>query len=171
MYRINNRSEAIKRVQQYLSLVDERDVFVAPTGVFDDNTRLAVVDFQRINNLSPTGEVDRLTFEALFSQYRLAVEKNKLNNSVGSFLSFPVLPGEMSGGMNHINRSMARLLDYYGITHRLRESSFYSDESAKAVKALRRIYLLPDLELIDEVFYGRMVSDHNAVGRFKNNFI
>ncbi len=171
MYRINDRSEAIKRVQQYLASVQERAFFVAPTGIFDDNTRLAVIDFQNTKNLSPTGEVDRFTFDALFLEYSLAVKKTKLLNSVGSFLCFPILPGEMGGGINHINRSMARLLNYYGITHRLRESSFYSDESARAVKVLRQIYLLPDLELIDEIFYERMVSDNDAIGRFNNNLM
>lgn len=38
---------------------------VAITGIFDEQTRLAVIEFQKTVNLEPTGVVDSATFEAL----------------------------------------------------------------------------------------------------------
>lgn len=166
MYRINDRPAAIRRVQDYLIIASSPDIFVAPTGVFDENTKLSVIEFQKKYGIAPTGVVDMVTFDLLFREYSLINMKNSLNQTVGSFIEFPLLPGEMSDEIIHINQSMARLLDYYGITHRLRAGSFYSAETSAAVKALRKIYLLEDLDYIDEVFYLRMVNDHNSISNF-----
>ena len=68
----------------------------------------------------------------------------------------------MSEGIFHINTTLAALLDYYGITHRLRASSFYSEETALAVSALRKIYMLDEGDHIDELLYFRMINDYNS---------
>ena len=62
---------------------------------------------------------------------------------------------------------MRNILNYYGITNRLNESNFYSEESALAVKTLRQIYLLEDRRNIDEELYLRMTKDHDSIGKFK----
>lgn len=166
MYRIYDKPEAIKRVQIYLGLVGNPDIFVAPTGVYDDNTKKSVRDFQRDKNIYDTGEVDKLTFDLLFHEYSILLEKNALKNAIDSFITFPLLPGQSADGMIHINKAMANLLDYYGYTHRLRESNFYSSETADAVKLLRQIYMLENKEFIDEIFYLRMTKDHNSINKF-----
>jgi hypothetical protein len=72
--------------------------------------------------------------------------------------------------MIHVNRTLTRLLDHYGYTHNLRESNFYSQNTADAVKILRRIYLLEDKNLIDEELYGRMINDHDSIFESQNIF-
>lgn len=166
MYRINDKQEAIKRVQEYLRVAGNDDIFVAPTGIFDDNTRNSVIYFQADNNLAVTGEVDRITFDYLFGEYSRKNEKQQLNNRLESFIRFPLLPGQSADGMLHINIMMGRLLDYYRQTHRLRDSNFYSPETSEAVRALRRIYMLPVIDLIDEVLYLRMTRDHDSINNF-----
>ena len=47
MYRIYDKPEAIKNVQQYLSVVGNPNIFVAKTGIYDENTRLSVINFQK----------------------------------------------------------------------------------------------------------------------------
>ncbi len=170
MYRINDRSEAIRTVQRYLRVVGNSEIFVAPTGVYDENTRLSIIDFQSRNQLEQTGVVDRETFELLYSQYVYISSRNALNDKLDSFIRFPLLPGDMNDAMIHINRTLRRLLDYYGFTHRLRDSNFYSAETGNAVDILRKIYLLKAGNFIDEEFYLRMLKDHDSVGLFNNNF-
>ena len=165
MYRINDRMSAITEVQNYLRLIGNPEIFVAPTGVYDDNTLLSVKDFQAKNRLAETGKVDKETFDLMFSQFYIQNERDNVKRTLFSFITFPLLPGLMSDGMIHINKMMSDLLDYYGYTHYLRPNSFYSRQTAAAVKALRKIYVLEDLELIDESFYLRMVRDHNSIGR------
>lgn len=170
MYRIYDKQEAIRRVQTYLILAGDDSIFIAPTGVYDDNTRASVAGFQSANSLMPTGDVDRATFELLYEKYLLISEKRKITESADSFISFPLSEGYMDEEMIHINRILARLLEYYGLPHRLRSSRFYSKETGLAVRSIREIYRLPGGDEIDEIMYSRMVRDHDSIGRFNNNF-
>ena len=68
--------------------------------------------------------------------------------------------------MIHINKMLAELLDYYGYTHNLRESSFYSVESEKAIKILSEILGIEYNGAIDEILYMRIIKDHDSIARF-----
>ena len=166
MYRIYDIPSAIRVVQIYLSLVGNPDIFVAPSGVYDENTRLSVLDFQRSEGLLESGAVDYPTFVRLYELYALSIENEALVRKTDSFITFPLLPGGHSSGLIHINGMIARLLDYYGYTHNLRQSGFYSSETELGVKALREIYGLEDKEYIDEILYMRMVRDHDSMEKF-----
>lgn len=169
MYRINDRASAIESVQRYLRLVGSPNIFVAPTGVFDENTRLSVIDFQEKNELEGSGVVDRITFDLLFSAFELINETNRIKEGYDSFIVFPLRPGQLAEPMIHINRMLARLLNHYRKTHNVRESNFYSKSTSEAVRLIRAIYLLKDTDLIDEELYGRMVADHNSINYAGNN--
>ena len=169
MYRVYDKPEAIRSVQRYLRVVADPNIQVIPTGVYDENTRLSVLNFQSENQLNATGEVDYNTFEKLYSQYVLLTEKAKIDDMTDSFIGFPLLPGDMDDSLMHINRSMKRILDYYGFTNRLTDSNFYSLETAMAVDILRSVYLLDKYQMIDEIFYKRMIDDHNSIRLYNNN--
>lgn len=170
MYRINDKPAAIRAVQEYLRTVGDENIFIFPSGIYDDNTKEAVRKFQSNRNLEPTGEVDRITFDLIFSEHILLTERDNLRRITDSFITFPLYPGRAQRGMTHINRILANLLDYYGFTHRLRGGDFYSLETEEAVRILREIYLLENANLIDEDFYIRITKDHDSIGLFNNNF-
>ena len=167
MYRIYDKTEAIRSLQRYLTVAGNPDIFIMPSGVYDENTKLSVLDFQAKNNLTSTGIVDYETFTAIYKSYLKLTEAEILNKRFDSFIQFPIYPGKISDGMSHINRMMRNILNYYGITNRLNESNFYSEESTLAVKTLRQIYLLEDRRNIDEELYLRMTKDHESIGKFK----
>ena len=170
MYRVYDKQEAIRRVQLYLAAVDDGRLYVAPTGIFDESTALSVTAFQNMRGLEPTGVVNRETFDLLYLEYVDAGNKDRLYATLGSFISFPLLPGQGSDSMMNINRMLATLMNYYGFSHNLRDSNFYSDQTSDAVRTMRKIYLLPDINLIDEDFYIAMLRDHNYIGRLNGNF-
>lgn len=171
MYRINDRPAAIERVQRYLRVAGNPDIFVAPTGVFDENTRLSVIDFQEKNSLEGSGVVDRTTFDLLFAAFTLLTERDRIREGLDSFIEFPLKPGQYAEPMIHINRTLARLLNHYGQPHTLRESNFYSKSTSEAVRLMRGIYLLEGEDLIDEHLYLRMITDHDSIAVSGNIFI
>ena len=168
MYRIYDKGEAIRSVQTYLRLVGNPDIFVAPSGIFDENTRLSVIDFQREYGLTPSGIVDYETFVLLYDEYDAVTKRSEVRDMTDSFISFPILPRERRDAMLHINRSLGRIMDYYGFTHRLRDSNFYSSETSEAIMILRRVYIMGDVDLIDEEFYRRMIIDHDSIAAAQN---
>ena len=163
MYRINDKSAAIRNIQKFLARISS-DRAVVPNGVYDENTRLAIVDFQSRMGIAPSGTVDRRTLDMIYSEYISKINNDTLAKGVGSFISFPLREGEMNEAVIHLNKTLSDLLDHYGITHRLRSSSFYSTETAEAVKIMRKIYLLPEDTLVDEELYIRMIADHSSLG-------
>lgn len=167
MYRIYEKTEAIKRVQAYLKEVSKIEEFVVPSGVYDEVTRESVIYFQAENNLEVTGEVNKTTFDLLYKLYREQIYHREIRKTNHFNLIFPIKKGDFSAEVNYLNYIMSELLDYYRSSHSLRRSNFFSDESIRAVVMLRKIYMLPNAEYIDEALYVRMIDDYNRI----NNLI
>ena len=170
MYRIYDTSAAIREVQKYLSLVGDPAIFVAPSGAYDQNTRESVRELQRREGLAVTGEVDRETFELLYHRYALIKQKNLIRESLHSSVDLPIRPGASSAEMLQMNNMLARLLNYYNIPHNLRRSGYYSSETSKAVRELKKIYKLDIIDEIDAIFYGRMSNDVSSIDMLDYNF-
>lgn len=170
MYRIYDTPAAIRRVQDYLREAGNNEIFVAPTGVYDENTRLSVIDFQNKNGFEATGVVNRITFDKLFSDYQFLRAVRQISEGLDSFIKFPILPGTHNDAMMHINRTLARLLDYYGYSHNIRDSNFYSKATEDGLEIMEDIYLLDRHNYIDEELYYRMIKDHDSIGNFNANF-
>ena len=168
MYRVQDKSSAIKEVQRYLRGLEYSEIFVAPSGIYDENTRMAVIDFQASHGLDETGVVDILTFGFLYSEYVREREKDKIRSELSGFIRFPITPASYRRELIHINRTLAAMLEHYGMTHSLRSSNFYSEETGRAVVSMRGIYRIGDENIIDEEFYHRLVKDSKSAGLFSD---
>ena len=159
MYRVNDRTSAIKNVQGYLSALFVGEMNIAPNGVYDDKTRLAVLEFQRRNGLVPNGIVDLLTFELLYSSYR----EKQIKDKVGKTPDLPIYPGDYRDEMREINKMLSVLLDYYRIDHSVIENGYYSKETSDAVNKIRKIYLMQGVDIVDDMLYLRMILEYRSI--------
>ena len=167
MYRVYDKRALTEQIQRFLIGVEGNADAVAPTGMFDERTKKSVSNFQRKNQLEITGIVDEVTFELLYEQYLSEKLNKSIREKTSAFIIFPILPGSRSDGLIQIHRAMASLLDYYGQTHRIRESNYYNEETKKAINLLRKIYLLEEAEIIDEELYFRIMNDLNSINKPK----
>ena len=165
MYKIYDKPEAIKRIQEYLNVVGNKDIFVIPSGIYDENTRLSVIDFQNRKQINATGIVDYITFDILHSEYANTKNKNTVIKVTDGFIKFPLRAGDFREEMMHLNRTMKDVLLYYGHTSSLGDSNFYSLGTSQAVMLLREIYSLDLIDEIDEEFYYRLIKDHNSISK------
>jgi peptidoglycan hydrolase-like protein with peptidoglycan-binding domain len=64
-----------------LFLSDEYDEIIAPTvsGSLDGSTARSIASFQKLNNITETGELDKKTWKHLTKQYTLSANRRKLN--------------------------------------------------------------------------------------------
>lgn len=84
--------DAIRNLQTYLrarALVDSTFPLVSIDGIFDTQTKNALIEFQIRNNLAPTGVADRTTWELLYSQYLDILEQASLPAAIIPFPSYP----------------------------------------------------------------------------------
>ena len=168
MYRVYDTEAAIRCVQKYLSVVMYPKLKLTYTGVYDDYMRRAIIDFQMDNNIPPTGIVDYKTFDAIFEQYRIKEKINKVTSGRGLAISFPLYPGCQTTTMVQINKMISLMLEYYGHSYCIRWNGIYSEQTSKAVEVLRKIYLLPADDSIDELFYMRLLYDYDSVYTSEN---
>ena len=167
MTRVYDKKSITEQIQRYLSYIDTGIAPPAPTGVYDEKTKNAVMNFQRKNNIEATGSVDELTMLLLYNRYLEEKINEKARKSAFPFINFPITAGARSDGLIQIHRMIAFLLDYYGHTHRIRESNFYNEETEKAVDILRKIYFLDEINIIDEKLYFRILNDYSSINKLK----
>ena len=166
MYRINDRVTPIREIQSYLRGIGYSSYPINTNGVYDDNTRAAVTDFQERSEISATGEVDLYTFERLRDEFKAKGIARRVTNELAPTTVFPLLRGTVDDVMTHINSMMSSLLDYYGMTHSIRVGRSFSKETAEGAAILRSIYSLSEGEEIDEELYFRMRRDRESIASF-----
>ena len=92
MSRIFTEKDAIFMLQTYLRAqrsINENAPLIAVDGIFDTETRNALIDFQLRNGLSPTGKADRVTWDLLYSQYLDTLASSALPDPIIPFPSYP----------------------------------------------------------------------------------
>lgn len=92
MSRQFTEKEAIRNLQTYLraqGLADNTFPLVPIDGIFDTQTRNALIEFQIRNNLAPTGVADRTTWDYLYTQYLEILDKTSLPAAIIPFPSYP----------------------------------------------------------------------------------
>ena len=166
MYKISDKPAAIREVQRYLRHIGYDSYPVIVSGVYDDNTKLAVEDFQGSNGIAISGVIDALTFSRLYDKYKSYVKAKKLRDKYKSLIEFPLTRGTVSDEMLHVNRMISELLKKYGIANVFRVNRTFSNETQAGVKELRRIYDLNDNEVIDEELYIRIFNDYDSAFKF-----
>ena len=77
-----NRPLYVRELQDYLAKISTRYPSIphlATDGIFGPETTASVRAFQELNQLSPTGRVDRITWETIVAVYTRIVRKRRLS--------------------------------------------------------------------------------------------
>ncbi len=75
----NNEREAVRNLQRYLKQLSyTEDTILSPPvdGIFDDSTANALIAFQRLHSLPENGVADKATWDKLYAEYLLSLERN-----------------------------------------------------------------------------------------------
>lgn len=88
---LGDGASSVRDLQRWLRALSKEngaipEVFI--DGIYGSETREAVRVFQRENGISPTGEVDFLTFDAIFEAYSLTVRDEETLGYAPDFESF-----------------------------------------------------------------------------------
>ncbi len=141
MYSLDDKSSAIREVQQFLFVIGQRlDIpHLSIDGYYDEETFKAVRAFQRINKLEPNGAVDRETFDMIYKEYLKT--QSELNKESVKFdvTEFPLELGDNGNGVSYLNALIRELSVFYkNLPTPL--GTFYSAITESAVKMLQSYF-------------------------------
>ena len=168
MYYIEDKPAAIKEIQAYLRGIGYDALPVIISGIFDDNTTIAVRDFQDKNSLPVTGKVDYETFVILYDNYKFKTEERRIREKHDSFISFPVSVGMSGNEIEYVNDMIIEILDYYGHYHNVRRGRFFTAATEDGVIILQNIFNISPTGKIDEHTYNRMLDERDSIFNFKS---
>lgn len=154
MYRIEDKVSAIEELQRLLDLT--------PTGLFDKNTREAVLRTQAKNSLEQTGIVDYLTFTFIVEEYRS--EKNNQWNSDYLFdPRFPYIKGDMGDNVLRINEALETVLRDYSYEGTMPRGKYLGEDTIDGVRFLQKIFNMRESDMIDEALLSRVMKERESI--------
>ena len=156
MYKTYDKQEAVRNLQVYLS--DISDNFIAPSGVYDERTRDAVIIFQEKYSIEPNGIVNKETYDIIYSEY----QAKKIRDNAKNKTNVPIEIGSYGEEIYKVNEMMITVMDNIGAHHTLRPSAHYSEQSDIVQKELKNIFNL-DNDLFDEFFYDSLKKEYEFI--------
>lgn len=143
MYRMEQREQAIASIQRYLLIISQVDSSIphlSVDGIYGEETRLSVIEFQKGRALTPSGVVDKVTFDLLFYEAEEIANNKSRKNIVLYEESFPLKLGDSGHDITNLNNMLRALsLDYLNIIE-LPYGSFFSKDTENAVKTMQVIF-------------------------------
>ena len=167
-----NQSEAITNIQRYLRRLSYEGLEgrrVPIDGIYDTDTREAVLRFQSNMGIEPTGIVDKRTWDTLFDEYLRVTEDER--QARGLYL-FPQRPEDYEVSLGEewllvrvIQLLLMELRATYGFLEDVVESGVYDEETERAIKAFQRANLLEETGRVDEGTWNRIVREYSNLER------
>ena len=133
--------DAITKLQTYLraqSLIDKSFPYVPIDGIFDTQTKLALMEFQKRNNLAQTGVADRTTWELLYTQYLEILESTSLPQAIIPFPSYPQNYAIRRGEKSFLVAVLQHMLNEIGIVYNVFDALEINGEYDEATEKIIR---------------------------------
>ena len=160
-----NEETAIKNLQRYLRQLSYFDEDLEPiviNGVWNDETRNALLTFQRLNSLSPTGVADEQTWNLLFSQYTNSLNENSEPSRVPFF---PYKAQNQSIGIGDkgfivsvIQYMLSELTILYDGLENVEITGLFDERTQSAIGEFQKRNLFPQTGRVDKKTWDRLVK-------------
>ena len=150
MYELTNRAAALRNVQNMLGLNE--------SGIYDTKTKNRVLLHQKDNSLQESGVIDYLTFLSIVREYNNSKLKYKVSQKTPFRDGFPYKKGDFGDEINILNSMIRKAINEYRLNSTLPRGPYYSDATIEAVRELRGIFMLSQVDFIDEEFYDRLFN-------------
>jgi peptidoglycan hydrolase-like protein with peptidoglycan-binding domain len=161
--------DAIINTQKYLRQLSYHDEDIPPVpidGIWDSETERALVAFQRKNGLSPTGRVDRATWELLKARYDESVAQNSPPAKLDIFPRIPkdysVSEGDVGFVVTAIQYILGELEQLYTFKN-IDPGGVYDAATAELVRLFQQTNGILPTGRVDRETWDAMAVQHNLL--------
>jgi peptidoglycan hydrolase-like protein with peptidoglycan-binding domain len=162
MYRIEDKKAAILEVQRFLLIIAEREDFIPQLpqdGVYSNETRAAVKDYQGRRGIKETGVVDKETFDLLYFESEEILAEKDIKKSVLNHESFPLKLGDSGADVSNLNTILRELAVYYKNISPLPVGGFFSRNTTDAVKVMQYHLRVREDGIVTATFYDMLRTE------------
>ena len=164
--------EEVRNLQRYLrtlSYVYPEIPSLPIDGIFDMATRDALIAFQKSVGLLSTGIADFETWKLLYSAYLDVLFDSAEPTPLPIFPLFPIDYAIRRGESGFLVAALQFLIDdistAYGIPTGLSITGAYDEATERSVKALQRLFLLPETGEVNKRLWNYIVGAYIAEDR------
>ncbi len=164
---------ARQNLQRYLRQLAyfEPEIPVVPIdGIIGSDTTAAIREFQRLNGLGITGIADRETWDRIYGEYLLSLEKALLPMS---FSPFPVTPMDYSAQVGDsgflveaIQHILAEISLIYSFLPEVEQSGIFDAATENAVKVIQRGSSLDETGKVDRKTWNALIRQYERRGLY-----
>ncbi len=162
----DNRAN-VYEIQTYLRAIQMArgdKTLINPDGVFGKETEEAVKNFQRENNIIPTGRVNEETWNKLYAKYLLILKAAAPAAAVRIFpqeaVEFKI--GDTSDEIYVLQVVLRRLDEELNRPENVTVSGTFDRETEIAVKNLQRLFDVPRTGIVDKALWNKFVEFNNV---------
>lgn len=170
MFKLHDEHAAISRIQTYLHFIRDRTYHslppLTPDGIYGDETRLAVSEFQEIVGLAKSGVVDRETNDALYLAYKQGIEVDVLSGFGND--DFPIRIGSVGVHVEILNSNLKILRGLYTDLPRADRGDYYGISTERTVIALEKIFGYEPSGTVNAALYNRIAREAGDVELIEN---
>lgn len=153
---VRNLQHFLRKISYYYNSVPA----VIPDGIFGQQTRSAVMNFQRAFALPVTGVVNHETWQKIVEIYNNVVytlQRPRLANIFPS-ADHKVNPGEQHDVMHVIQGLMIALGSIFRNIPKVQPTGVNDEQTTQNVKRLQKIFGLEQTGIVDRAFWDKISS-------------
>lgn len=180
---VGNRGNDVKALQYFIDYLSAYEESIPPIdidGIFGEETRNAVIAFQRAYGLSPTGIVEERTWNTLYNAYLGIISSLPVEYFSGNIVPYGGVPLSLGANVSAV-LVLQEYLNYIANTYteipRFEVTGFFGTKTREAVIAFQRLFgLVPDgtvgavtwnriTEVYSDLYYGTMLNEGQYPGK------
>ncbi len=160
---IPQNNQPIFSAQTFLRKISQNDSripSVIPDGIYNEQTKRAVEEFQKTKNMLPTGILDNETWNELVKEFERLSEEIRLLNPFGiNYLSYiDIKPGENSKVL-YVIQAMIKVISLsFDNIEPVEINGENSDKLVSEIKKLQKLSDMPQTGIIDVPTYNMIVN-------------
>ena len=169
MYNINDKSSAIRESKKQLFAISEKLYPQIPRttidGFYDEETRTAVKEFQKIKGFTESGNIDFNTFNEIYNDYKIVLDAFYGRDYIIEESRFPLGIGDMSEDVRTLHIIINELANTYPEIQNVGTGNYYSKRTGEAIKYLRNLFIMEESDILDRILFARMLTELDAIRR------
>ncbi len=171
---ITNEQNNIYELQRYLRELhhaDSRLPLVNPDGIYGDETRAAVSEFQRLHGLPESGVTDAETWNRIYAEYMKAASDREPPSKISPFpddVGYVIKSGERSDTVAIVQFMLRLLADTFDGIEGAPPEGVFSRSTADDIRELQRAYRLPETGEVDKATWNALADAYNRASEIRN---